>query len=175
MGVHFSPITANIIMEETEQTALNTYIKSLSLWVSLRYADDVHAIMQKIEVESFDDYLHTISRSVKFPKELEKLRQLVFLDVNVQQLKDGPFVTSVYRKPTHTNRCLQYLLITLLIKNLVWLVHYSEEPIQSHVMMEKRLKTSITYQKRCRITDFSATNIASKSTWKITSSEEQKS
>ena len=30
------------------------------------------------------------------------------MDVNVQQLKDGSLATSVYRKPTHTNRYFQY-------------------------------------------------------------------
>ena len=46
MGSPLPPIIANIVMEEIAKTALNTYLKSLSLWV--RYVDDVYAIMEKL-------------------------------------------------------------------------------------------------------------------------------
>ena len=106
MGSPLSPMIANMVMEEIEQTALNTYLNPPSLW--LRYVDDVYAIMEKTEVEPFHDYLNTISTSIKFTKELEKSGQLAFLDVSVQQMEDGSLATSVYRKPTHTDRYLQY-------------------------------------------------------------------
>ena len=48
-----SQIIANMAMEEIEQTALNTYLKPPSLWV--RYVDDVFSIMEKTEVESFQN------------------------------------------------------------------------------------------------------------------------
>ena len=87
--------------------AFNTYLNPTSLW--LRYVDDVYAIMKKkTEVEPFHDYLNTISTSIKFTKELEKSAQLAFLDVSVQQMEDGSLATSEYRKPTHTDRYLQY-------------------------------------------------------------------
>ena len=44
-GSPLSPIIANMVMEEIEQTALNTYLNPPSLW--LRYVDDVYAIMEK--------------------------------------------------------------------------------------------------------------------------------
>ena len=106
MGSPLSPIIANMVMEEIEQTALNTYLNPPSLW--LRYVDDVYAIMKKTEVEPFHDHLNTISTSIKFNKELEKSGQIAFLDVSVQQMEDGSLTTSVYRKPTHTDRYLQY-------------------------------------------------------------------
>ena len=64
--------------------------------------------MEKTKVEPFYDYLNTISTSIKFTKKLEKLGQLSFLDVTIQQMEDGSLATSVYRKPTHTDRYLQY-------------------------------------------------------------------
>ena len=64
--------------------------------------------MEKTEAESFRDYLNTISTSIKFTKELEKSGQLAFLDISVQQMEDGSLTTSIYRKPTHTVRYLQY-------------------------------------------------------------------
>ena len=66
MGSPLSPIIANMVMEEIEQTALNTYLNPLSLW--LRYVDDVYAIMEKTEVEPCHDYLNTISTSIKLLK-----------------------------------------------------------------------------------------------------------
>ena len=95
-----------MVMEEIEQTALNTYLNPPSLW--LPYVDDVYAIMEKTDVEPFHDYLNAISTSIKFTKELEKSGQLAFLDVSIQQMEDGSLATCVYRKPTHTDRYLQY-------------------------------------------------------------------
>ena len=86
MSSSLSPIIANMVMEEIEQIASNTYLKPLSLCV--RSVDDVCAIMEKTVVESFYNYLNTVSTSIKFTKELEKAEQLAFLDLNVQQLKD---------------------------------------------------------------------------------------
>ena len=45
MGSPLSPIIANMVMEEIEKTALNTYLNPPSLW--LRYVDNVYAIMKK--------------------------------------------------------------------------------------------------------------------------------
>ena len=53
MGSPLSPIIANMVMEEIEQTALNTYLKPPSLWV--RYVDEGYAVMEKTGVESFHD------------------------------------------------------------------------------------------------------------------------
>ena len=115
MGSPLSPMIANMVMEEIEQTALNTYLRAPSLWV--RYVHDVYTIMEKTEVESFHNYLNTISTLIKFTKELEKSGRLPFLDVSAQHLKDEFLATSVYRKPTHTYS-FNIHLITLLIKEL---------------------------------------------------------
>ena len=64
--------------------------------------------MEKTKVEPFHECLNTVFISTKFSKELEKLGQLAFLAVSVQQMEDGSLATSVYRKPTHTDRYLQY-------------------------------------------------------------------
>ena len=61
LGSSLSPIIANMVMEEIEQTALNTYLKPPSLW--LRYVDGVYATMEKTEVESFLNHLSTESTS----------------------------------------------------------------------------------------------------------------
>ena len=52
--VDFFKLLGMYVVEEIEQTALNTYLKPSSLWV--RYADDVYVILEKTEVEFFHDY-----------------------------------------------------------------------------------------------------------------------
>ena len=106
IGSPLSTIIANMFMEEIEQTASNTYLKPPSLRV--RYVDDSYAMMEKTEVKLFYDCLNTVSTSIKFTNKLEKSGQLAFLDISVQQMEDGSLATSVYRKPTHTDRYLQY-------------------------------------------------------------------
>ena len=65
MGSPLSPIIANMVMEEIEQTAFNTNLKKLlSSWI--RCEDDT-------EIKSFHNYLNTITTSIKFIKALEKL------------------------------------------------------------------------------------------------------
>ena len=140
MGSSLSPIIANMVVKEIQQTALNTYLNPPSLWV--RYVDDGYAIMDKTEVESFHDNLNAISTSIKFSKELEKSGQLAFLDVSVQQMEDGSLATSVYRKPTHTDRYHQYSSHHPVYQELVWLVHYSPEPTESHPITKKDRKVS---------------------------------
>ena len=62
----------------------------------------------KSEVKFFHNYVNAVSTLMKLTKELEKARQLTFLNENIQQLKDEPLATSINRKPTHTYRYLQY-------------------------------------------------------------------
>ena len=59
-------------------------------------------------VKTFHNYLNTVSTSIKFTKEPEKSGQLSCLNLNVQQLKDRSLAATVYGKPTHTDRYLQY-------------------------------------------------------------------
>ena len=51
MDSPLSAIIANMVMEEIEQTAFNTYSKSPSLWA--RFVDDVYAIMEKLRCSPF--------------------------------------------------------------------------------------------------------------------------
>ena len=146
-----------MVMEEIEQTALNTYLNPPSLW--LRYVDDVYAIMEKTEVEPFHDYLNTISTSIKFTKELEKSGQLVFLDVSIQQMEDGSFATCVYRKPTHTDRYLQYSshhpvnqkvsLARTLFSRANSITSNNEKKIEEFHQITKTLKNNRFHSNKC--------------------------
>ena len=99
--------------------------------------------MEKTEVEPFHDYLNTISISIKFTKELEKSGQLAFLDVSIQQMEDGSLATCVYRKPTHTNRYLQYSSDHPVNQKVSVARTLFSRANSSHPITKKRLKSFI--------------------------------
>ena len=103
MGSPLSPIIANMVMEDLEQRALTIFPNPPSIWV--RYVDDVYAIMETENIESFHQYLNTINSSNQFT-EIEASGSLAFLDVFLHREADDSFSTNVYRKPTHTSRYL---------------------------------------------------------------------
>ena len=172
MGSPLSPIIANMAVGEIEQTALNTYLNPLSLWV--RYVDDVHAIMEKTEVELFHDYLNTISTSIKFTKELEKSGQLAFLDVSVQQMEDGFLATSAYRKPIHTDRYLQYFSHRAVNQKVSVARTLFSRANRITSNNEKKIEGSHQIAKTLKIMDFPVTNAVLRSSCKIIISEKLK-
>ena len=73
-----------------------------SVWY--RYVDDVFAIVKGHLVEDLLNHLNSISFTVK----LEWDGRLPFMDVLLQRRKDGSINTGVFRKPTRTERYLQF-------------------------------------------------------------------
>ena len=59
-------------------------------------------------MSSFLDHLNSLLPSIKFTMESEEDGTLPFLDTLLTRRGDGTISTSVYRKPTHTDRYLQY-------------------------------------------------------------------
>ena len=103
MGSPVSPIVANIFMEHFEEIALDSRFR---LW--RRYVDDVFCIIKRSNVETELVYLNSLFPSITFTVEKEQDGTLPFMDVLVSRLVDGSMMTSVYRKPTHTDRYLSY-------------------------------------------------------------------
>ena len=61
------------------------------------------------EIADFVAHLNGVHPSIRFTVELESDGKLPFLDVLIQKEVDlGKFSTSVYRKPTHTDRYLPW-------------------------------------------------------------------
>ena len=103
MGSPVSPIVANIFMEHFEEIALDSRFR---LW--RRYVDDVFCIIKRSNVETALVYLNSLFPSITFTVEKEQDGTLPFMDVLVSRLVDGLMMTTVYRKPTHTDRYLSY-------------------------------------------------------------------
>ena len=111
MGSYISPIIASIYMEHIEHTAITTFYTPPSLW--LRYVDDTFCILNKDHINDFHTHLNSICSHIQFTIEKEHNFSLSFLDFLVKRNShNGSIIThsllstTIYRKPTHTNRYL---------------------------------------------------------------------
>lgn len=97
-----SPVVANRFMEGFETRALE--------WVSLPACEEDTFILwphTAEDLESFHTHLIAINHSIQFSCEEEERGQLAFLDVRVKKVSTI-IATSVYRKPAHTDRYINY-------------------------------------------------------------------
>ena len=106
MGSSISPVVANICMKMFEELALRTATTCLRIWK--RYVDDTFCVMERTHVHTFLEHLNSLRPTIKFTMELESDGRLAFLDTFLKRKCDGSLGISVYRKPMHTERYLQY-------------------------------------------------------------------
>ena len=92
-------------MEVIEEQAIQQATTPPRVWK--RFVDDSFAIMKKSTINSFHDTLNSIDSHINFTIEQEKDGQLAFLDTLVSH-NNGSISTTVYRKPTHTDRYLDF-------------------------------------------------------------------
>ena len=59
-------------------------------------------------INDFLDLLNNVEPSIQFTVEVESNGKLLFLDVLLEHEEDGSFSTTLYRKPTHTDRYLNF-------------------------------------------------------------------
>ena len=105
MGSPVSPIVANLCMEEIEELAFNQTDTPPKKW--FRFVDDVFSIIKKHAITNFHNLLNSIDPHINFTIEQEQNGQLSFLDTMVTR-NNGSLNVNVYRKPTHTDRYLDY-------------------------------------------------------------------
>ena len=97
----------------TSNIQLSQHFTSPSLW--LRYVDDTFCILNKDHINDFHTHLNSICSHIQFTIEKEHNFSLPFLDFLVKRnSRNGSITThsllstTIYRKPTHTNRYLHY-------------------------------------------------------------------
>ncbi|XP_068737985.1 uncharacterized protein [Montipora capricornis] len=105
MGSPVSPMVANLCMEAIEEMAINTTPVPPKVWK--RYVDDSFCIIKRNAVDSFHNTLNSIDQHISFTIEEENNNQIAFLDALVTR-KDNDLIIGVYRKPTHTDRYLDF-------------------------------------------------------------------
>jgi hypothetical protein len=105
MGSPLSPIFANIFMDKLERSIVPN-CSGIRVWK--RYVDDIWAIIKSRDLDSILYRLNSFHPSIQFTFEQEKNRNLAFLDVLVSRIQNGKLGHTVYRKPTHTDRYLNF-------------------------------------------------------------------
>ena len=103
MGSPVSVIVAEIVMQNIEEQALATYSETLPLW--LRYVDDTITAVHESKINEFHEHLKEQNTNIPFTKEIEENGKIPFLDCLVTR-ENNTLRTTVYRKPTHTDRLL---------------------------------------------------------------------
>ena len=101
MGSPLSPVIANIYMEYFESLAIPSSPTLIKWW--FRYVDDVHSTTRKGQGNN----LNSIDPCIKFTIELPGTDGLPLLDTLTEPTPNA-IESTVYRKPTHTDRNLDY-------------------------------------------------------------------
>jgi len=103
-AVAWNVVVADIVMQHVEERALATCRQTIPLW--LRYVDDAFTAVHKDEIDAFHDHLNGEQNAdIQFTNEIEENGKLPFLDSSVSR-DNNELRTTVYRKPTHTDRLL---------------------------------------------------------------------
>ena len=106
MGSPVSVTIANLVMEDVEERALATAETPPRFWK--RYVDDTCTALPSHRIDEFLNHLNSVEPSIQFTVEVESNGRLPFLDVLLEHEEDGSISTTVYRKPTHTDRYLDF-------------------------------------------------------------------
>ena len=103
MGSPVSVVVTEIVMQNIEEQALATYSETLPLW--LRYVDDTITALHESKINEFHEHLNEQNTNIQFTKEIEENGKIPFLDCLITR-ETNTLRTTVYRKPTHTDRLL---------------------------------------------------------------------
>ena len=81
----------------------------------LKFVDDIFATWSygKEHLDRFLNYLNNIHPSIKFTiQHKDDKHSLFFLDIALTRNHDGTLNHAVFRKPTHTDRYLNYQIVS---------------------------------------------------------------
>ena len=106
-GLPSAPIVANLYMEDSVIRAIRSAVHPPSIWK--RFVDDTFVVIESSRKEEFLDHINNMDPHIQFITEDKKPDgSLPFPDTVVLPQPDNSILTSVYRKPTHTDLYLQW-------------------------------------------------------------------
>ena len=106
MGSPVSVVIANLVMENIENRALPSFPSPPVFWK--RYVDVCCAIKRDV-IAPLLQHINSVHPSIQFTHEVkDSEHHLFFLNILLKQEDDGAISMSVYRKPTHTDRYLDF-------------------------------------------------------------------
>ena len=108
MGSPLSPIIADIFMVDLEERAIAGAGEDIAPSVWKRYVDDVLSVVKRDKGQLLLDHLNKQHEKIRFTMEEERDGSLPFTDISFSRDEYGQVVREVYRKPTHTNRYVQF-------------------------------------------------------------------
>ena len=107
MASPISPIVTNLFMEDFEIKAINSAAVPSRIWK--RFVDDTFVVIDSTRKEKFLKHVNNMDPHIQFTTEDAKPDgSLPFLDTIVLPQPDNSLLTSVYKKPTHTDLYLQW-------------------------------------------------------------------
>ena len=107
MGSPVSVVVANLVMEDVEERAIDSFGQPSRVWK--RFVDDTFVILDKVAVDEFFIHLNQIQPSIEFTMEGEKGNCISFWDISItREDQTGTLDTNIYRKPTHSERYLNF-------------------------------------------------------------------
>nr|CAH8860870.1 unnamed protein product [Trichobilharzia regenti] len=94
-------------MHSLETNAIMRCLSPPKMW--LRYVDDTFIIIKRSLLNELFQLINNMSETIKFSKEVESdENELAFLDCLVKRKLDGKFKINIFRKPTNSDRYLDY-------------------------------------------------------------------
>ena len=94
-------------MEDFEIRAINTAECPPRVWK--RFVDDTFVVIEAEKKQGFLEHINNVDPYMHFTTEDDRTDgSIPFLDTIVMPQPDGSLLTSVYRKPTHTDQYLQW-------------------------------------------------------------------
>ncbi|XP_021964253.1 uncharacterized protein LOC110859600 [Folsomia candida] len=105
MGSPISPIVAELFLQMLEMKIIHQN-RDIRFW--RRFVDDAFIIAKGRKLKSILDKLNNFNPAIEFTLEEEKNGKLAFLDTMLYDKIDGKIGHYVHRKPTHTNKYLDY-------------------------------------------------------------------
>ena len=102
-GFLVSVVVAEIVMQNIVESALSTCRQTIPRW--LRYVHETFTVVGQDEIDALHHHLNRQNTYIQFTREVEENGKLPFLDCLVSR-DDNSLRTTVYRKPTHTDRLL---------------------------------------------------------------------
>ena len=107
MGSTISPIVANLFMEKFEIKAINSAVDPPRIWKG--FVDDTFVVIDSTRKENSMEHINNMDPYIQFTSDDAKPDgSLPFLNTIVLPQPDNSLLTSVYRKPTHTDLYLQW-------------------------------------------------------------------
>ena len=94
MGSPVSVVVANLVMEDVEEQAIDSFGQPPRVWK--RFVDDTFVVLDKVAVDKFFTNLNQIQTSIKFIMEGEKFNYISFLDISITWDHTGTFDTNIY-------------------------------------------------------------------------------